>query len=147
MKKINFKLGLDLHGVIDANPTFFVTLAKDIVSRGSEVHIITGESYFQAECYLLELDEHHDQWWTHFYSIDDDFLDQGIPFVIREKNGRYYDEDLWNKAKVKYCLDWQISFHIDDSEKYLEYFTTPYYFYRNFPEDDEYIQKYISSLI
>ena len=44
MSKI-FKLGLDLHGVIDSIPNEFKFLSNAIVSSGGEVHILTGGSW------------------------------------------------------------------------------------------------------
>jgi hypothetical protein len=37
------KLGLDIHGVCDANPPMFSKLAEMIIAAGGEVHIITGQ--------------------------------------------------------------------------------------------------------
>jgi len=40
-----FKIGLDLHGVIDALPEFFAFLTDSVIKNGGEVHIITGGSW------------------------------------------------------------------------------------------------------
>mgnify|MGYP000751541977 CR=1 FL=1 len=37
-----FKLGLDIHGVVDAMPEFFSFLTDSFVKNGGEVHLITG---------------------------------------------------------------------------------------------------------
>ena len=37
-----FKLGLDIHGVVDAMPDFFSFLTDSFIKNGGEVHIITG---------------------------------------------------------------------------------------------------------
>ena len=39
------KLGVDLHGVIDASPELFFFFFKILVASGWEVHIITGPTY------------------------------------------------------------------------------------------------------
>ena len=38
-----FKIGLDLHGVIDALPEFFAFLTDSVIKNGGEIHIITEE--------------------------------------------------------------------------------------------------------
>jgi hypothetical protein len=40
MKKL--KIGLDIHGICDANPEFFSELSRLFVNAEHEVHIITG---------------------------------------------------------------------------------------------------------
>lgn len=42
-----FKIGLDLHGVIDALPEFFAFLTDSVIKNGGEIHIITGGSWNQ----------------------------------------------------------------------------------------------------
>ncbi len=42
MNSVKFKLGLDIHGVVDAMPDFFSFLTDSFIKNGGEVHIITG---------------------------------------------------------------------------------------------------------
>lgn len=39
------KIGLDFHGVIDADPEFFAVETELLIKAGHEVHIITGHEY------------------------------------------------------------------------------------------------------
>ena len=36
------KIGLDIHGVCDANPEFFAELTNLFIEAGHEIHILTG---------------------------------------------------------------------------------------------------------
>ena len=38
----SFKLGLDIHGVVDSMPEFFSFLTDSFIKNGGEVHLITG---------------------------------------------------------------------------------------------------------
>ena len=49
-----------------------------------------------------------------------------VPPVGINKYGRPYWEDKdWNSFKGKYCAAENIDLHYDDSEEYVEHFTTP----------------------
>ena len=37
-----FKIGIDIHGVLDTLPEFFSFLAESVIKNNGEVHIITG---------------------------------------------------------------------------------------------------------
>ena len=123
MRKL--KIGLDIHGVIDREPQFFIAFAKLIRQFGGEVHIITGTPYSEAENLLLSYNNSI-EWWDHFFSIDDYLFEKKTPFEIDKRGGRYYDEAQWNRAKGVYCAEKKIDLHIDDSEIYGEFFSTPY---------------------
>ena len=44
-QNMKFKLGLDLHGVIDALPDSFAFLSNAVISFNGEVHILTGGTW------------------------------------------------------------------------------------------------------
>jgi len=119
------KLGLDLHGVIDCNPDFFISLSELIEKFNGEVHIITGTPWGEAEKVLLSYNNGK-KWWNYFFSIDDYLRNMNIPFEIDKKGGRDFDLDEWNKAKSIYCKEQGIDLHIDDSVDYGKPFITPY---------------------
>lgn len=61
--------------------------------------------------------------YTHLFSIIDAHKD----ITTYDKNGNpWMDQDIWNKTKGQYCAKNNINMHIDDSDIYGEYFTTPY---------------------
>lgn len=112
MNKI-LKIGLDIHGVIDAFPERFKLLSNALFSHGAEVHIITGIKWDPiVENKLIEAGIK----FTHYFSIVDYLEKQGF---IRWDNGLPYADDLkWNFAKRDYCHSQGIDFMIDDSPIY-----------------------------
>lgn len=119
-----FRIGLDYHGVIDKDPKFYSKFSRGIVWSGNEIHIITGSP---------ETQEIEDQlnflgiYWTHFYSIQDDLISQGhIPNIQEGDNSLWFPDDVWDEAKGLYCSKNEINLHYDDTERYGEYFTTPF---------------------
>ena len=49
---------------------------------------------------------------------------------VVEKDGKLsIPENLWNIAKADFCRRSNINIHIDDSKKYLKWFSTPYCYY------------------
>lgn len=133
-----FRLGLDFHGVIDANPKVFSNLSFLLKSAGHEVHIITGRRIVRDfEDKLENLDIHY----THLFSISD------YHFKYKTAMTGYYDDnpkidpETWNRTKAKYC-DWhKIHLHIDDSDVYGNYFKTPYLTY--YKDDEKTLLRYL----
>jgi hypothetical protein len=119
-----FKVGLDLHGVIDAMPEFFSFFTKAIIDSGGEVHIITGGTS-EKDVKLLE---DYKIRWTHFFSISDFHKERGTPTnKPHPKHGfLMVSDEEWDKTKGEYCRKNNISIHIDDTLAYNEYFTTPF---------------------
>lgn len=127
------KFGLDVHGVIDTDIEFFSHLTRSLMlvdkDRSNsdlnwEIHIITGSNLTNGEiiqdlkeCKIL---------YTHMFSISDYLRKEGC----QELDGSTIDnplfpEDEWNKAKANYCRKHAIDLHLDDSDRYAKYFTTP----------------------
>ncbi len=122
MSKI--KIGLDYHGVISRHPHCFSQLSKEVLSRGYELHIITGGPQKIIENRLKQ--EHI--YYSHIFAILDYYETLGE--VKYFSNGEFkIDDMLWNKAKAEYCLKNNIDIHIDDSFCYGRWFNTPYCFY------------------
>jgi len=125
------KLGLDIHGVIDANPDTFAFLSKSIVDSGGEVHIITGGSWSEL---LKKEVENAGIKYTHFFSVYDYLKStDAIPIgLIQFPNGEIQDEyerTLWDSIKGKYSSEKGLDLHIDDTINYSKYFTTPFLLY------------------
>lgn len=118
------KMGLDFHGVIDKYPGFFSELTKHWVTSSNEVHIITGSQ--KTKELEEELINRYRIYYTHFFSITDYHLSIGTPIRFDEKSAPWMNEEIWNRTKAEYCLREGIDMHIDDSERYLRYFKTPY---------------------
>jgi len=120
------KIGLDYHGVIKSYPNLFRMITNGFNINDIEVHIITGCRKKDVEQFLQD----HDIYYTHFYSITDEFLKHKIPYKIDENGNYFFREELWNTAKSLYCASHNIDIMIDDSEVYGQYFVTPYILFK-----------------
>jgi len=121
MKKI--KLGLDIHGVIDAHPEVFAAISQAICSAGHEVHIITGP-YDTPE--LRQTLENNGIVFTHLFSLASYHEEIGTPIRHDAKGRPWLDDELWERTKGDYCIREKIDMHFDDSTTYSDHFTTPY---------------------
>lgn len=123
-----FKLGIDIHGVIDAMPQFFAFLTDSFVKNGGEVHIITGGSWTKE----LESEiQSYGVKYTHTFSVYDYLNDGGFEVMGRIQfpdgtiQNKFSDKD-WDNIKGNYCKEHNISLHIDDTMAYNEFFSTPF---------------------
>jgi hypothetical protein len=126
MKK--FKLGLDIHGVIDSDPDFFSTLTKILKGHPEvEVHIITGGHFHKEKENLENWGIEYDE----FFSIYDYHYSKGTPTWYDTKGDERMDELEWDKTKGEYCAREGITIMIDDTYKYSKYMpeTTHFYHY------------------
>jgi hypothetical protein len=123
-----FKIGLDVHGVIDGMPEFFAFLTQSFVNSGGEVHIITGgrwDSEFEKQLNDFGIK------WTHKFSVYDYLKSIGaeqtgkIQFPDGTVQRKFNPED-WDKVKGEYCKEMGINLHIDDTLIYNNFFTTPF---------------------
>lgn len=125
------KIGLDIHGVIDTNPKFFAAFTEALLAAGHEIHIITGPRHSQVEPLLRK-------WkikYTHFFSIVEYEEKRGVTEIMWAKNGDpFMSLNVWDRAKAKYCKRTKIDLHIDDSQKYGEYFETPFCLFKPNPQ-------------
>jgi len=123
-----YKIGLDVHGVIDDIPDFFAFLTDSIVKNGGEVHILTGGSWTQElESQLLG----YGIKWTHKFSVYDHLIEVGTKIVgeIQFPDGtiqKKFEDGAWDKVKAEYCREHSINLHIDDTLIYNDFFTTPF---------------------
>ena len=127
------KLGLDIHGVIDYKPEIFSFISKSVIAAGGEVHIITGGSWRED---LIKLVKDSGVVWTHHFSVYDYLKEIGAKEDGRIKfpDGtiqRKFDSDLWDSIKGDYCKNNNINLHIDDTEAYCKYFTTPFLLFKS----------------
>ena len=123
-----FKLGLDLHGVIDAIPYELAFLSKAIVEAGGEVHILTGSSLNERTYGSINSSGVK---YTHIFSIYDYLTSKGhqTEGEIRFPDGteqKKFDDAVWDRVKGDYCVKHKISLHLDDTLIYNEHFVTPF---------------------
>lgn len=122
MQNKKFKLGLDLHGVIDTNPSKFVKLAKAIKETGGEVIICTGSRHDTKLVDQLASYDNGFVWWTSIFSITDHLIKSGIPHTPSADGGVKVDNETWDRVKGDWARRENIDFHIDDSPEYGKYF-------------------------
>lgn len=114
------KIGLDIHGVIDAKPRFFSRFSERLVKSGHQVHIITGAKWTIG--LAKRLSHEYEIYWTHFHSITDYNERKGVPVSYENPDNPWMDRDLWDSTKAKICQENQINLHIDDSRIYGQWF-------------------------
>lgn len=114
------RIGLDFHGVIDTNPSYFKAFCSKAVAKGWKIYVITGGPYNKVK-------EQLEEWkidYTDIFALYDYYEAQG---KVKKEGERFYvDENLWNGIKGKYCKDNKIDVQIDDSGIYGKNFSTPY---------------------
>lgn len=123
-----FKLGLDMHGVIDDMPDFFSFLTDSFIKNSGEVHIITGSRW------NLEFEKQLNDFgvkWTHKFSVYDYLKESDAEVIgkVQFPDGtiqkKFKNED-WDKVKAQYCKENGINLHIDDTLIYNNFFSTPF---------------------
>ncbi len=126
------KIGIDLHGVSDAYPTFFAELTKLFVAAGHEVHLMTGELITEA---LHEQLRSCNISYTHLFSISQHHKEKGTPMRFDENNTPWIDGALWNQTKGDYAAEHGLDIVLDDTEGYADHFTTPFIFCRGYNQE------------
>jgi hypothetical protein len=124
------KLGLDVHGVVDKDPSRFIKLAREVRRDGGEVILITGhpiDEQLYEELAACGFDE-YDQ----IVSVQDELEKLGYPVLCLDRHGRnHYDDTAWASFKGIFCKEHGIDFHIDDTAHYLDFFETPCALYKD----------------
>lgn len=117
------KFGIDIHGTIDKMSKFFATFSQRAISKGHEVHIITGSIK------TPEIEKQLKNWgiqYTHFFSVSDKLLSEEKVVYWKTPKDPFFNDDDWNSAKAKYCAEQKIDLHFDDSNEYGKFFITLY---------------------
>lgn len=115
------KIGIDFHGVIDAQPELFAEFCREIRKRGVKVYIISGGPEKDVARCLANHGIEYDGLWA----IYDYYAALGQ--VTWFDDGSFQvPTEMWNRAKAEYCAREKIDFHIDDSPVYGKYFAAPY---------------------
>lgn len=120
----DYKIGIDYHGVITADPEFFAHFCAVALAKNCRIYIISGGYKEDIKIYLSE----HQIPYSYMWSV--------VEFFGKRKKVQHFadgsfkvDDHLWNKAKAQFCLKTGIDFHIDDSIVYGQYFKSPFCLY------------------
>ena len=137
---VEFKLGLDVHGVIDEDPIFFSELSMTMRERSAKTLIVTGREVGE------ELKEELD----YYKIVYDDILSittyqkcLGTPvsYLDDRKSQPIMDPEIWNPTKAALCASAGIHIMVDDSPIYGKFFSdvkTQYIMYT--PEVKEFLK-------
>lgn len=118
------KLGIDIHGVIDARPDMFSALSHEVKSNGHEVHILTGAKITPE---MIEELKSYDIAYDNIFSILDHHEKEKVEDIWQDsRNNWWVKDEVWNKTKGIYCKENGIDFHIDDTVIYEKDFETPF---------------------
>lgn len=118
------KIGLDYHGVIDLNPKYFAEFCTKAKQRNHDIYIITGGPKTLVDYNLKKNHVLYDM----CFAVSDYY--QAKNKIIQKTTGEFIVPDnLWNMAKADFCRRSHINIHIDDSLKYINWFSTPYCYY------------------
>ena len=112
-----FKVGIDIHGVIDTYPDRFQHLSKALVASGAEVHIITGS---KRDAQIDTLLKNAGIRYTHYFSIVEHLEESGD--ITWDGDQPFAPDEKWNHAKKQYCQKQTIDLMIDDSPIYRDTF-------------------------
>ncbi len=121
---VKFKIGVDYHGVITANPSFFKDFNRLALEHGGGIFVLTGGKKQDVVRFLKA----HQILYSDVWSILD-FYDVQHLVTYFDDGSFKVDDNLWNTAKAAYCLENKIDFHIDDSPLYAKAFQTPFCLY------------------
>jgi hypothetical protein len=123
MIKKTFKVGLDIHGVIDVEPILFHKITKTLKEIGCEIHILTGSHITSEITSLLESNKIH---YDVLFSISDYHRKIGTHMWYDSNSEPWVDDLEWDKTKGEYCERNNIDLHIDDTKRYGDYFKTKF---------------------
>ena len=120
------KIGLDYHGVINKNFSYFSEFCSEARRRGHQIFIITGGPQPKIRQQL----NYHKIPYDFIFAISDYY--QALGLAKQESSGEFtVPEHLWNIAKGEFCRQNGINFHIDDNAKYGKWFSTNFCLYKN----------------
>jgi hypothetical protein len=114
------KIGLDIHGVIDAYPEILAKLSKKWVEAGHPVYIITGQPRNECERTVQDAGITY----TDFFSIVDHHLAAGTTMWDDDVRGKgwWMNPEDWLPTKGVYARRVGLHVHFDDSPEYRPYF-------------------------
>ena len=122
------KIAIDIHGVIDSDPTFFSEFINLFIENGHEIHILTGRLINERlDNKLKDLGIYY----THIFSMAQYLIEKGEDVHWEDDDNPWFGDEVWNKVKGEYCFEKDIDMCIDDTEAYMKNFNTPFLLYRD----------------
>ena len=134
------KIGIDYHGVINKNPSFFKDFNRLILEKGHEIVVVSGARAEDVQKYLNQQQIPY----TSVWSLVDYFTNKQL-ITFYEDGTFFVPNEIWDRAKAKYCMEKKIDVLIDDSVVYGIYFQTPFCLYAPNIQKCTFIKKNIST--
>jgi len=119
---ISKKIGVDLHGVIDDDITFFKGLLEIFYFASIEIYVISGPPVKDIEQELEEYGFKKGLHYQHVASVVDHLKNKGVQMWIGQEGTWWASDDEWWSAKAEICDNKNIDLMIDDSEEYEKAF-------------------------
>jgi len=121
------RLGLDLHGVIDEDPGFFLDLSEVMLERGHELYIITGrednkELHEELRNCGMEGVAHKNYKAILSITTYQKSLGTPVSYLDGRKSQPIMAPEIWNPTKAALCATAGIHIMVDDSPIYGKYF-------------------------
>lgn len=120
---MTLKIGVDLHGVIDANPELFKLISSSFLKMGHQIFIVSGPPIAHVEYELYKLGIKEDIHYSDLYTIVDFLRSIGTKMWQDTITWQWWasDEDWWG-AKSKIAKELKLDIMVDNTEKYGSYF-------------------------
>jgi hypothetical protein len=121
------RLGLDMHGVINAAPKLFSNIACAMLERDNEVYIVTGREVTDElldELRACNMINDGGSLYTDILSITSYQKQLGTPvcYLNDDPTQPMMDPRVWNQSKAVLCATANIDIMIDDSSLYEPFF-------------------------
>ena len=140
LQRLNPKIGLDVHGVIDEDPVFFSELSQVVHVSGGSIIIVTGREKGPE---LVDEIRYYKIVYTDILSITSyqKMLGTPVSYLDDRKSQPIMDPEILNPTKAALCASAGIHIMVDDSLIYGKYFLdvkTQYILYT--PEVKEFLK-------
>lgn len=114
-------IGLDVHGVIDADPTHFGEVMELLKLSGVRVHILTGPTLEDVEGELDRMNILPGMHYDDIFSIVDALKKTGVEMWKDDKGGWCCEDGVWWMSKGVYCRAHRIDVMVDNSARYADF--------------------------
>jgi hypothetical protein len=124
-------ISLDMHGVIDRDPTMFTLIAQKVIDLGGSVIILSGSL---PEDLILSVLKYHIPY-TGLASVTQYLLSEGYSWELDKHKRPSFSTEIWNQGKANIIRKLNakrrapIDIHIDDTAIYGETFPEETLFY------------------
>jgi len=117
-----YRIGIDVHGVIDKDSEFAKKHMKKFINIGVEIYIISGPPVYEIKQELFSMGIIENIHYNKVLSIVDHLRSKNVEMWLDHKNTWWADESYWWRSKSEICEKMNIDIMIDNTETYKPYF-------------------------